>query len=174
MVTMKRKSSVTVRVKKAFCILLAALLLVAALPVQVLAEDTDASFVTEGTYSFTSNENDNKQLTDTFIYRDDCFMRSSHLGCCHLTELSAQVAIASVSRYGKEEDPDEVDPSNNSENIVNMLEDMGFEDVQTNKYYTLEKLENSAAVAVGKREIKAFGKTYTLLAIIPRSAGYKQ
>ena len=47
-------------------------------------QDTDDVYVTKGTYEYTSNEGSNKQATDTFTYRDDCFMRSSYLGCCHL------------------------------------------------------------------------------------------
>ena len=159
---------------KVLCMLLCALLATTSLPLLAYAADTDASFVTKGTYSFTTNENSNIQAIDSFTFREDCFMRSSHLGCCHLYELSASAALASTSRYGDEPDPYEIDPSNNGQNIKKMLEDMGFSDVATNQYYTLEKLEDSAAVCVGHRQIEAFGKTYTLLAIIPRSAGYKR
>ena len=155
-------------------ILLTICLLINPLMVFTYAEETDPSFVTEGTYQFTSNENYNKQLTDTFIFREDCFMKSSFDDCFHLDLLSSQVAIASASWYGENEDKYEVDPSRNAYNLINMLEAMGFEDVSTNEYYTLEKLEDSAGVAVGHRTIKAFGKEYTLLAIMPRSAGYKQ
>ncbi len=160
--------------KRALGVILVVALVFTLLPVLVFATDTDASFITSGTYSYTSNENHNIQQEDSFIFREDCFMRSSYEGCCHLYELSTQAAIASSSRYGETEDPYEVDPSNNGQNIVALLNDMGFEDVETNQYYTVEKLENSAAVCVGHRTIEVFGKTYTLLAIIPRSAGYKR
>ena len=125
-------------------------------------------------YNFTSNENSNIQREDSFLYRNDCFKRSSFLGCSHLEILSAQVAEASASWYGDNEDKYEVDYSQNAHNIIEMLKEMGFENVSTNKYYTLEKEENSASVAVGYRNIRVDGKDYTLLAIIPRSAGYKQ
>ncbi|MBR6881086.1 MAG: hypothetical protein IKN14_08435 [Clostridiales bacterium] len=137
-------------------------------------QDTDDVYVTKGTYEYTSNEGSNKQATDTFTYRDDCFMRSSYLGCCHLEELSASLALSSASRYGNGEDKDEKDPSDNAQNVMTLLSDMGFENVSTNEYYTLEKLENSCGCAVGMRTIKAHGKTYTLLAVVPRSANYKQ
>ena len=141
---------------------------------EIAAGGTDESYVTTGTYHYTSNEDSNIQESDTFVFREDCFMRSSYSGCDHLLLLSAQASIASASRYGAEPDLYEKDPSDNGYNIKNMLKDMGFKDVETNKYYTVEKLENSAAVAVGHRKISAYGKDYTLLAIIPRSAGYKQ
>ena len=126
------------------------------------------------TYHFTSNEDKNIQCEDEFTFRNDCFKRSSFLGCSHLEILSAQVAEASVSWYGEKEDKYEVDYSKNGHNLTTMLTDIGFENVSTNKYYTLEKQENSAGVAVGYRTITVDNKDYTLLAIIPRSAGYKQ
>ena len=135
---------------------------------------TPSVYALTGSFNFTSNENSNIQGEDTFIYRNDCFKRSSFLGCSHLEALSAQVALASTSWYGENVDKYEIDYSQNSHNIVKMLNDMGFEDVSTNKYYTLEKEENSAGVAVGHRAITVDGKNYTLLAVIPRSAGYKQ
>ena len=137
-------------------------------------EETDGEYVTEGDYNFTSSEKFNRQYSDHFIYRDDCFMRSSFLGCQHLMELSSQAAISSTSWYGEYEDQYEKDPTENYHNVVNMLNDMGFQNVSTNKYYTLEKLENSCGVAVGQKEIEAGGDTYTLLAIIPRCGSYKQ
>ena len=138
------------------------------------AVKTDDSFVTEGTYSFTSDGGGNLQEQDTFVFREDCFMRSSFLGCAHLAELSAQIAMASASRFGEEPDPYEKDFSVSARNVTDFLTAAGFEDVETNRYYTLEKQENSMGAAVGRRTVTAFGHVYTLLAVIPRSAGYKQ
>ena len=150
---------------------LASLLAVAlAVPATMTAE----SAVVTGNYEFSSNEGSNIQLTDSFTWRDDCFMRSSFLGCSHLMELSATAAIASASRYGDGIDEWYIDPSGNAENLLNLLERAGFEDVETNKYYAIEKKENAAAAALGHRTITEGDKTYTLLAVIPRSAGYKQ
>ena len=160
--------------KRVFTTVLLVLFIISSQSSAVFAAETDSSYVTEGNYSFTSNELANKQIEDHFTFREDCFMRSSFLGCNHLLELSAQLAIASASRYGDQEDKYEIDPSNNGENVVNLLAGMGFQDVETNRYYDLEKLEDSCAAAVGHREIKAFGETYTLIAIAPRSALYKQ
>lgn len=143
----------------------------------VSAADEAAAGTATGSYSFTSNENPyiNIQGEDTFNYRDDCFMRSSFEPCGHLVALSAQASLASASRYGEELDPDmNHDPSGNAQNILAMLEAMGFSDPETNKYYTLEKQENSCGVTVGHRKLSADGKDYTLLAIFPRSAWYKQ
>ena len=142
--------------------------------IMVLGALAPSVYAITGTYHFTSNEESNIQSEDKYTYRDDCFERSSFLGCSHLEILSAQVALASASWYGEEKDKYEIDYSQNSHNIVEMLNNMGFENVSTNKYYTLEKEENSAGVAVGHKTITVNNKDYTLLAVIPRSAGYKQ
>lgn len=55
-----------------------------------------------------------------------------------------------------------------------MLGSMGFSDIATNEYYSRLMLPNSVGVAIGRKTVEAFGKTYTLLAIVPRGAGYKQ
>ncbi len=132
---------------------------------------TDPSFVTEGDYSYSSNENRNIQGEDVYVFRDDCFMRSSCLESSHLAELSASAVLASVSRYGQVEEPCAINLKNSGQNIKAMLKDIGFKNVETNKYYDLEKLENSIGVCIGSKKIEAYGKTYTLLAIIPSSAG---
>ncbi|MBR6046066.1 MAG: NPXTG-anchored protein [Ruminococcus sp.] len=133
------------------------------------------SQVIEGTYSYSSNEGNNVQRTDSFVFREDCFKHSSFDWCSHLMTLSAQTAIASVGRYADVPDPGHIDdPSDEGANILNMLKDMGFSDAEANKYYTVNPQENSAAAAIGHREISCGGKTYTLLAVFPRSANYKE
>ncbi len=140
----------------------------------VSAAQNQSGMVITGTYSFTSNEGNNIQQTDTFEYRNSCFEESSFTGCTHLEVLSAQVAMASASWYGESQDAHDTDYSRNAQNITDFLTQMQFEDVSTNKYYTLEKEVNSVGVCVGHKKITANGKDYTLLAIVPRSAGYKE
>ena len=142
--------------------------------IEIFAKNNNSSEVITGTYQYSSSEGNNIQIQDTFEYRDDCFTRSSFLGCKHLEVLSIQAASASKCWYVPEIDNDEIDASQNAHNIVEMLNNMKFENVSTNTYYTKEKQENSMGVAVGKKVIIQNGKPYTLLAIIPRSAGYKE
>ena len=151
---------------------LALALVVSSLSLPVWGEQAPETIT--GTYQFTSCKDDNRQLTDEFVWRDDCFTRSSYLGCSHLTLLSAQAAQASASYYGPEVDHFEVDCSDASHNIREMLESMGFTDYAENDWYNREKQENSMGVAVAVRQISAGDEEYTLLAIVPRSAGYKR
>ena len=59
------------------------------------AEPTDPVYVKEGTYNYNGTGKDERQLEDSYIYRDDCFMRSSYLGCEHLALLSSQLSMQS-------------------------------------------------------------------------------
>lgn len=127
-----------------------------------------------GTYQYSAFEGSNKQSTDSFEYHDECFQRPSSMGCRHLITLSAQAAISSRSRFGENEDKYEQNTSNGAQNVKAFLSNMGFEDVEANEWYSHEMQEDSVGVSVGHRTINANGKTYTLLAIIPRSAGYRQ
>ena len=113
------------------------------------------------TYYYTSLDVDN--LEDTFIYSDEYFSKSSFIGNNDLEILSIQTSGASASSYIN---------SSESYNIVDMLNKMKFNNISTNKYYDNNSEENSMAVTIGSKTILVDNKEYTLLAIIPRSAGY--
>ena len=135
------------------------------------AEPTDPVYVKEGTYSYNGTGKDERQLEDNYIYRDDCFMRSSYLGCEHLTLLSAQVSMASGNKYDDGSTDYTHSGEENASDITNMLTDMGFKDVAINNYYSETNVDNPAAVTVGHRKITAGGKDYTLLVIVARGTG---
>ena len=153
---------------------MAAFIIATGLPFTVFAKETDKSYVTEGTYQFTSSENSNIQESGQFVYRDDCFMHSSFIGCSHLTTLSLKVAMASHSYFGSSTDKYEKDTSDGGHNVKEMLMAMGFENIEDNRYYHMEMMENSSGIAVGSKTMCVGGKEYTLLAIVTRSSGYRQ
>lgn len=124
-----------------------------------------------GTYHYISNEAPSIELEDTWRYTDNWFIGSSFEFDCHLADLSALTSLASVSYYTND---DEADKSQNSKNIIDLLEQFGFDDVAVNEQYDLENLENSVGVALGHKTVTDNGKDYTLIAVAPRSAGYKQ
>ena len=160
------------RTLRLLCWLMSILLCLQLAPIQAFAYPKPQTV--EGTYGFTKTQSGYQQATDSFAFYEDCFMRSSFYGCTHLAELSAQVALASVGWYGNPGDPyaDAVD--NTGKNIREMLTSMGFANVQTNGYYSSDSLPDSVGVAVGHRTIAVGNKTYTLLAVSVRSAGYKR
>ena len=140
-------------------------------PTLVYAYSSDEIITDE--YEYSSLEGDNKQLTNTFVYRDADFTRSSFKGSKSLEVLSIQVASASLSRWGLNEDPYEVDYRENDYNIKNLLNKMKFNNIKSNTYYNAEKKANSMGVIIGSKKIIQDDKEYTLIAIVPRSAGYR-
>ena len=160
------------RGKRITALLLALLLAIGGMPLPAQAA-TDESYITEGSFRFTSNDGKLHQGEDHFVFREDCFMRSSFLGCSHLMLLSSQAAQASASYLGGS-DGYETDPSQGSRNIEAMLEAMGFEDIESNAYYHQDTRENACGAAMGRRQLALGGKTYTLLAVFPRSMRYQQ
>lgn len=140
----------------------------------VYAESKNSSEIITGKYQYNAIEGNNKQNQNTFLYKDSDFTKSSFIGSKSLEVLSIQVASASLSWYGEKEDKYEIDSSRNDYNVKNFLNKMKFNNIESNKYYNLEKEENSVGVIIGHKTIIQDEKEYTLLAIIPRSAGYKQ
>ncbi len=116
-----------------------------------------------GTYSYSYSDKSGERLTDSFIYRDDSFTRSSFDECDSLITLSAQAAVTSGSTYG-----------GGGNDLMALLSDLEFEDICVNAYYSAETLDNSVAAAVGHKTVTADGTAYTLLAVIPRSSGYEK
>ena len=158
--------------KKYFKVLFIILLVI--IPITVLADSKNSEEIITGSYQFSAIEGNNKQLQNSFVYKDSDFTKSSFKGTKSLEILSIQVAGASLSWYGSELDKYEIDFSQNDYNIKDFLNKMKFDNIESNKYYNSEKKENSMGVIIGQKKIIQDGKEYTLLAIIPRSAGYKQ
>lgn len=139
------------------------------------AGDSTTAPVKTGTYHFASNETTHGNIlgTDTYQYCDRLFMGSAYDVDRHLATLSASTALSTASYYNDKNDL-ERNHATNSQNVRALLKAYGFSDIQTNTYYDREKEENSMGCIVGHKPIRVGSKSYTLLAVIPRSAGYKQ
>ena len=88
-------------------------------------------------------------------FREDCFTRSSHLGCTHLFELSSRLVLDTVD----------------TATIRTRLEGLGFTGVSANAYASQNVLNvaDGMGVTVGRRQVTQEGVPYTLLAVFPRS-----
>ena len=86
--------------KKCFNVLLFFVLLVI-VPITVFAEKKNSDEIITGTYQFSAIEGSNKQLQNTFVYKDSDFTKSSFAGSKSLESLSIQVAASSLSWYGE-------------------------------------------------------------------------
>lgn len=142
------------------------------LPAVSFAEgaDKDSLTSTKGVYWFDPHEV-GTDLTDTYIYDDSLLTGDSLEYNQKLATMSYELAIASIS---SEREPRTLEGyKNKSRNLKAYLEDNGFVDFDTNRYYKEKMTTETMGAACAHKTITDGGKTYTLLAIVPRSAGYE-
>ena len=114
---------------------------------------------------------DDSDNEDYYVYSDDYFKKSGKIYDPHLCTMSYTVAISSSSST-REPFTDEGYARKNR-NVKAILEDIGFSDIVVNDDYTVKPTKDSAGVCCAHKKIVQDGREYTLLAIVPRSAGYE-
>lgn len=119
-----------------------------------------------GVYYYGSKE-EKKDVKDTYIYDDDLLKGDSKVYKPELATMSLSMVNASIGSIRSK------DYANKSQNLRIFLEDNGFSDFEVNEDYQKEPTLTTMGVACAHKQIKDNGKTYTLLVIAPRSAGYK-
>ncbi len=105
------------------------------------------------------------EITDTWVYDDAWFYGDSSKINYNLAVMSAMVDGAS---YSNEKDE-------TGTKIAGLLDQMGFSNIQKNKYYSEGIfLDDSMGAIMGKKKlVDPSGKEYTLLALFTRNAGYE-
>lgn len=134
------------------------------------ATGKDSLTATRGVYWFDPHEV-GTDLTDTYIYDDSLLTGDSLKYNQKLATMSYELAIASISSEREPRTPEGY--KNKSRNLKAYLEDNGFVDFDTNRYYKEKMTTETMGAACAHKTITDGGKTYTLLAIVPRSAGYE-
>ena len=149
-----------------------ALSMLAAMPAVSFAgkKSMDSLTATRGVYWFDPHEV-STDLTDTFVYDDSLLTGDSLEYDQRLATMSYELAIASISSEREEKTVEGY--QNKSRNLRAYLEDNGFVDFDTNRYYKEKMTTETMGAACAHKEITDGGKKYTLLAIVPRSAGYE-
>ena len=138
-------------------------------PAARAAEDGNLTS-TQGVYWFDPHEV-GRDLTDTYVYDEELLKGDSLAYNDKLATMTYELAIASIS--SEREDKTPAGYANKSRNLRAYLEDNGFVDFDTNRYYKEKMTTETMGVACAHKKIVDNGKTYTLLAIVPRSAGYE-
>ena len=167
--------------KKLFTKAVAALLAVALLiPVGTMAAfaDTneaasDSSFY-YGSFYYRPGEGEIYGLSDSidyYAYSDDYFRKSGKEYDAHLSTLSMSLAEASVSSTREPFTPEGY--AHKNRDVIAFLEDVGFSDIEINEDYRTKPTKDSIGVACAHKKIVQDGKEYTMIAIVPRSAGYE-
>lgn len=108
---------------------------------------------------------------DYYTYSDDYFKGDSRVYNNHLATLSMSLGEASVSSTREPFTTEGY--KNKSRDVTAFLEDTGFSEIKINQYYAQKPTKDSLGIVCAHKKINDGDKDYTLLAVIPRSAGYE-
>lgn len=166
-------------VKKATAVLLSAAMLSSVGAVAASAQETEAPAASDSSYYYGAfyyrpGEGEIYGLSDSidyYAYSDDYFKKDSRVYDAHLSTLSMSLAEASVS--STREPFTEEGYKHKNRDVIAFLEDVGFSDISINEAYTQKPTKDSIGIACAHKQISDGDKIYTLLAIVPRSAGYE-
>ncbi len=162
---------------KAIAAFLAAAIVLPAGTAAAFAENTDKSAEPNyylGSFYYRPGEGEIYGLSDSidyYAYSDDYFTKSSKEYDSHLATLSMSLAEASVSSTREPFTPEGYMKKNRD--VIAFLEDTGFSDIEINNDYTIKPTKDTIGVACAHKKIVQDGKEYTMLVIVPRSAGYE-
>ena len=133
----------------------------------------DSLSATKGVYYFDPHEVGPElgDLTDTFIFDEELLKGDSLEYNDSLATMTFELAVASIS--SEREKSDDAGYANKSRNLRAYLEDNGFVDFDTNEDYRKKPNYDTMGVACAHKKIVDDGKEYTLIALVPRSAGYE-
>ncbi|MDO4869323.1 MAG: hypothetical protein Q4A65_03380, partial [Bacillota bacterium] len=140
---------------------------VAYTPAFAAAEDSgDNMTSTKGQYWFGTHEY-GTDLTDSYIYNEELLKGDSLEFNPQLATMTFELAIESISAERT------TDYAVKNMNLKTYLEDNGFIDFDTNQDYKEQMTMETMGAACAHKTIEDNGKTYTLLALVPRCAGYE-
>ena len=155
------------------CLILTAGMMAVAASAENAAPDPDATGY-RGTYYYRPGAGEYFELYDNvdyYVYTDDYFKKSSREFDEHLATMSMCLAEASVSSTREPFTPEGY--ARKSRDAVALLDDLGFSDIEINEAYTLKPTKDSMGAACARKRITVGSDEYTLLVILPRSAGYE-
>ena len=113
----------------------------------------------------------NGDSVDYYVYSDDYFSTSAYDYNSHLASMSMAVGEASVS--STREPFNDAGYARKNRNIVALLDDLGFGEITLNNDYQVKPTKDSVGVACAHKQLTVGGESYTLLAVMPRNAGYE-
>ena len=138
------------------------------LAVSVFANDETAE-IKKGEFTFAPHTYTDGDLTDIYYYTDEVFSESALDYNEHLATMSMILAAASISSQDKEATYEV-----KSNNLHYLLKEWGFTGFRVNDYYMQKPREQTMGVGIAYKIIGEGENAYTLLAIVPRSAGYEK
>lgn len=123
----------------------------------------------QGTFKFLASDG-TKDLEYTFDFTEDYFNVNSYYYNHDLAKTSLALALSAFNSYDAQRYG--YDKSVAAKNVIAMLRDMGFEDINVDSYEG-KPTANSIAQAIGHKSINIRGLEYTVLAVAIRGGGYE-
>lgn len=158
------------KIKKitAFLLSIAVLAGVLATTMTAFAAKEDAE-LKKGEFIFAPHTYPDGDLSDIYYYTDAVFSGSAFDYNEHLATMSMIMAAASISSQDADADYDV-----KSRNLGYLFREWDFTGFSVNDYYTQRPDEQTMGVGIAYKVIGQGDDAYTLLAIVPRSAGYQR
>lgn len=103
-----------------------------------------------------------------YYYKNDYFKKDAYQYNEQLATMSLSLAL---SAFGSSDVG--TDYQNKSNNAKNLLAETGFSQIKTNTWFTKKPETDSIGVIAGQKQLKAGGKSYTLIALAIRGGGYE-
>ena len=103
-----------------------------------------------------------------YYYKNDYFKKDAYQYDEQLATMSLSLAL---SAFGSSDVG--TDYQNKSNNAKNLLSEIGFSKIKTNTWFTKKPEADSIGVIAGQKQLKAGGKSYTLIALAIRGGGYE-
>lgn len=167
----KKEKNMNQTFRRLTAILLALVMLsgaFSALAVQAFAAE-ESEDVKKGEFTFAPHTYTEGDLTDIYYYTDAVFSESATDYNEHLATMSMIMAAASISSQEKDATYEV-----KSNNLRYLFKEWGFSGFAVNEYYTQRPGEQTMGVGIAYKVIGEGENAYTLLAIVPRSAGYEK
>lgn len=123
----------------------------------------------QGTFKFLASDG-TKDLEYTFDFTEDYFNVNSYYYNHDFAKTSLALALSAFNSYDAQRSG--YDKSKAAQNVIAMLRDMGFEDINVDSYEG-RPTANSIAQAIGHKSINTRGLEYTVLAVAIRGGGYE-
>ena len=159
------------KIKKITAIMMSIAILMGSLAVLAVgihaSEEEDE--VKKGGFIYAPHTYTDGDLTDIYYYTDGVFSGLSTEYNEHLATMSMILAAASISS----QEPD-VPYDFKSQNLQYLFREWDFTGFDMNEYYTQKPSEQTMGVGIAYKVIGEGEDAYTVLAIVPRSAGYEK
>ena len=116
-----------------------------------------------GTFRYKPSSGD-KDKESIYYYSDSYFDEAGTVLNSHLRTMSINLALATFQSYNINGDYTKA-----SQNAKNLLEEIGFEDIETNEDFNIKSTEDTVGIIIGRKKIN----NKDIIVVSVRGAGYE-